>query len=105
MRRLVDKGKAPTYTEMTKKKIVHQHDASPFRESMNSSLRGRTPLEDLDNMSHYDKNDGRSTCLNYERTSHVRNREYVVESTDEESREAITSEIRLLLKRADAFEE
>lgn len=59
---------------------------------MNSSVRMRTPLEELDNTSHFDKNDGRSTCLNYERNSMVRtHRDYVVEGTDEESREAITS--------------
>ena len=74
---------------MTKKKIVHQ-DASPFRESMKSSYRQRNPLEEID--SNYDKQDGRSTCLNYGRNSQLHHeKRYVVEATDEESREAITN--------------
>lgn len=61
---MVERAKAPAYTEMTKKKVIHHENKknmSPFRESMRSSY--RHPLEEID--SNYDKNDGRSTCLNY----------------------------------------
>lgn len=74
MKRLVDKSKAPAYSEMTKKKIVNQDkdkNVSPYRESLRSSYRHRQPLEDID--SNYDKCDGRSTCLNYGRTSQMLN--------------------------------
>ena len=86
LKRMIEKSKAPTYTEMTKKKIVHQ-DASPMRDSLSNSYRpSRNPLEELD--SNFDKNDGRSTCLNYGRSSQLKsqNQNYVVEPTDEESR-------------------
>ena len=45
LRRMIEKAKAPAYTEMTKKKIVNQdrRDVSPLRESLRSSY--RPPLE------------------------------------------------------------
>ena len=47
LKRLVEKSKAPIYSEMTKKKIIHQ-DASPFRESMQNSYRPkRNPLDEI----------------------------------------------------------
>ena len=56
--------------------------------------------------SNYDKNDGRSTCLNYgPGTQSGATLNYVAEPTDQQSREAITMEVRMLLARAEAFEE
>jgi hypothetical protein len=58
-------------------------------------------LEEID--SNVDKNDERSTCLNFGQSRVATG--FVVGPNDEESRRAMVMEIRLLLEKADAFEE
>jgi hypothetical protein len=74
---------------MTKKKIVstdYDDPASNF-ESMRGSYRNRNPLDEIE--SNYDKNDGRSTCLNYNQTE-LPARGYIVGHNDQEEREMLT---------------
>lgn len=48
----------------------------------------RNPLDEIE--SNYDKNDARSTCLNYNQTE-VAPRPYVIGQNDQEQRDALTS--------------
>lgn len=64
LRKMVEKTKIPAYCEMTKKKIIQpEFDEQSQRESLRGSYRNRNPLDEVE--SNYDKNDERSTCLNY----------------------------------------
>lgn len=97
LRRMVEKSKIPAYCEMTKKKIVNteQDERESMRQSMRGSFRPRNPLDEIE--SNFDKNDATSTCLNYNTNPRTQNANYVVGPNDQESRNALTAEIRLLL--------
>lgn len=105
LRKMVEKTKIPAYCEMTKKKIIQpEFDEQSQRESLRGSYRNRNPLDEVE--SNYDKNDERSTCLNYNQNETEQiNRNYVVGSNDQEQRDMLTSEIRLMLEKAEVFEE
>jgi hypothetical protein len=63
---------------------------------MRGSFRNRNPLDEIE--SNFDKNDARSTCLNYNQTDNEQqNRSYVIGANDQEQRDRLTSEIRLML--------
>jgi hypothetical protein len=90
---------------MTKKKIINGEDDE--RESMGQSSRNsfrlRRPLDEID--SNYDKNDAASTCLNYAANALPQNSNYVIGTNEGESRVTLANEIRLLLQKAEVFEE
>jgi len=90
---------------MTKKKIVNgENEEREFMgQSSRNSFRLRRPLDELD--SNYDKNDAASTCLNYTANHLSQNSNYVIGTNDGESRMALANEIRLLLQKAEVFEE
>jgi thiamine pyrophosphate-dependent acetolactate synthase large subunit-like protein len=105
LRRMVEKTKIPAYCEMTKKKIIQPDydDQTSNHESMRGSYRNRNPLDEIE--SNFDKNDARSTCLNYNQTEIQGQRTYVVGQNDQEQRDMLMSEIRLMLEKAEAFED
>jgi vacuolar-type H+-ATPase catalytic subunit A/Vma1 len=89
---------------MTKKKIISTEydDQTSNYESMRGSYRNRNPLDEIE--SNFDKNDARSTCLNYNQND-IQQRTYVVGANDQEQRDMLTSEIRMMLEKAEIFEE